>query len=253
MTAPVIPQTLPLAAYHEHAAEIDAAIARVLASGRYLLGPETEAFEAEFADWASARECISAASGTEALHLALRACGVGPGDEVITVSHTAVATVSAIDLCGARPVLVDIDAADFNLNPAALAAARTDRTRAVVPVHLYGHPADLAPIRFFCRRHGLRLIEDCSQAHGGEYHRQKIGTFGDAAVFSFYPTKNLGALGDGGAVTTDDPGAGRHAARPAPVRLARATLRQRGRRLERAHGRNPGRRAAGQTSRSQQR
>ena len=200
-----IPQTLPLAAYQEHAADIDAAIARVLASGRYLLGPETEAFESEFAAWAGARECVSAASGTEALHLALRACDVGPGDEVITVSHTAVATVSAIDLCGARPVLVDIDPASFNLDPAALEAVRTARTRAVVPVHLYGQAADLAPIADFCRRHGLRLIEDCSQAHGALYHGHKAGTFGDAAVFSFYPTKNLGALGDGGAVTTSDP------------------------------------------------
>lgn len=205
MTTPLIPQTAPLAAYQEHAAAIDAAVARVLASGRYLLGPETEAFEAEFAAWAGARECVSAASGTEALHLALRACGVGPGDEVITVSHTAVATVSAVDLCGARPVLVDIEPAGFNLDPAKLGSARTGRTRAVVPVHLYGHPADLAPIRDFCRRHGLRLVEDCSQAHGAEYHGKKVGTFGDAAVFSFYPTKNLGALGDGGAVTTNDP------------------------------------------------
>ncbi len=202
---PPVPQANPLASYQENAAEIDAAIARVLAGGRYLLGPETEAFEEEFAAWAGARECVSAGSGTEALHLALRACGIGEGDEVITVSHTAVATVSAIELCGARPVLVDIGADDFNLDPARLEGARTERTRAVVPVHLYGQAADLTPVVDFCRRYGLRLVEDCSQAHGALYDGRKVGTFGDAAAFSFYPTKNLGALGDGGAATTNDP------------------------------------------------
>ena len=205
MNLPTIPQANPLAAYQENAAAIDAAIARVLASGRYLLGPETEAFEAEFAAWAGVRECVSAGSGTEALHLALRACGVGPGDEVITVSHTAVATVSAVELCGARPVLVDIEAGSFNLDPARLDGARTERTRAVVPVHLYGQAANLAPVVEFCGRHGLRLVEDCSQAHGALYEGRMVGTFGDAAAFSFYPTKNLGALGDGGAATTNDP------------------------------------------------
>ena len=200
-----IPQANPLASYQENAAEIDAAIARVLASGRYLLGPETEAFEAEYAAWAGVQECVSAGSGTEALHLALRACGVGAGDEVITVSHTAVATVSAVELCGARPVLVDIGADDFNLDPTRLEGALTERTRAVVPVHLYGQAADLAPVVAFCRKHGLRLVEDCSQAHGARYDEQMVGTFGDAAAFSFYPTKNLGALGDGGAATTNNP------------------------------------------------
>ncbi len=203
-----IPQANPLASYQENAAAIDAAIARVLAGGRYLLGPETEAFEAEFAAWAGARECVSAGSGTEALHLALRACGVGPGDEVITVSHTAVATVSAVELCGARPVLVDIEPGSMNMDPARLDGARTARTRAVVPVHLYGQAADLAPVVEFCRRHGLRLVEDCTQAHGALYEGKAVGTFGDAAAFSFYPTKNLGALGDGGAATTGDPALG---------------------------------------------
>ncbi len=200
-----IPQTSPLSGYHARRAEIDAAVARVLASGRYLLGPETEAFEREFAAWVGVREGVSAGSGTEALHLALRAVGVGAGDEVITVSHTAVATVSAIELCGARPVLVDVGAADFNLDPAGLDAALSPRTRAVVPVHLYGQAADLAPVGEFCRRHGLRLVEDCSQAHGATYRGRRVGTFGDAAAFSFYPTKNLGALGDGGAAVTNDP------------------------------------------------
>lgn len=204
-TAVPIPQTSPLAGYHARRAEIDDAVARVLASGRYLLGPETEAFEREFAAWVGVRECVSAGSGTEALHLALRAVGVGTGDEVITVSHTAVATVSAIELCGARPVLVDIGADDFNLDPTGLAAALSPRTRAVVPVHLYGQAADLAPVGEFCREHALRLVEDCSQAHGATYRGQRVGTFGDAAAFSFYPTKNLGALGDGGAAVTNDP------------------------------------------------
>ena len=199
-----IPQTSPLAGYRARRAEIDAAVARVMASGRYLLGPETEAFEAEFATWVGVRECVTAGSGTEALHLALRAVGVGEGDEVITVSHTAVATVSAIELCGARPVLVDVRAEDFNLDPAGLEAALSPRTRAVVPVHLYGQAADLAPIVAFCTRHGLRLVEDCSQAHGATYGGRQVGNFGDAATFSFYPTKNLGALGDGGAVVTND-------------------------------------------------
>ena len=207
MTAifPPVPQTSPAASYKAQAAEIDAAIARVLGGGRYLLGPETEAFEQEWADYVGTAHAVTAASGTDALHLALRACGVRPGDEVITVSHTAVATVSAIDLSGAQPVLVDIDPATHNLQTAALEAARTEKTRAVVLVHLYGSPADVQTVAAFCRRHGLRLIEDCAQAHGAHVHGRRVGSFGDAAAFSFYPTKNLGALGDGGAVVTNDP------------------------------------------------
>ena len=207
MTAfsPPILQTSPGAAYAAQAGEIDAAIARVLRGGRYLLGPETEAFEQEWAAFVGTAHAVTAASGTDALHLALRACGIGPGDEVLTVSHTAVATVAAIDLCGARPVLLDIDPATHNLQPAALAAARTERTRAVVLVHLYGAPADVGAVAEFCRAHGLRLIEDCAQAHGARVHGRRVGSFGDAAAFSFYPTKNLGALGDGGAVVTHDP------------------------------------------------
>lgn len=229
-TAPPIPQTSPLAGYHARRAEIDEAVARVLASGRYLLGPETEAFEREFAAWVGVADCVSAGSGTEALHLALRAVGVGAGDEVITVSHTAVATVSAIELCGARAVLVDIEAEGFNLDPAGLEAARSPRTRAVVPVHLYGQAADLAPVGGFCRRHGLRLVEDCSQAHGATYRGRRVGTFGDAATFSFYPTKNLGALGDGGAAVTSDPA----------VAETLRSLRQYGWRRERYVSEEPG-------------
>jgi dTDP-4-amino-4,6-dideoxygalactose transaminase len=200
----VIPQTSPLASYQAKAEEIDAAVAKVLHSGHYLLGPETEAFEKEFAAYVGAAHGIGAGSGTEALHLALSACGIGPGDEVITVSHTAVATVAAIDLCGAKPVLVDIDPRNFNLEPARLEAACTDHTRAVVRVHLYGQAADLDPVLAFCREHGLRLIEDCAQAHGALYGGRRVGSFGDAAAFSFYPTKNLGAIGDGGMAVTSD-------------------------------------------------
>ena len=200
-----IPQTDPNAGYEAQAAEIDAAVARVLRGGRYLLGPETEAFESEWARYVGVAHAVTAASGTDALHLALRACGIGPGDEVITVAHTAVATVAAIDLCGATPVLVDIEPGGFNLDPAALDGARTARTRAVVLVHLYGQPADLGTVADFCRLHHLRLIEDCAQAHGALYEGRRVGSFGDAAAFSFYPTKNLGAIGDGGAAVTNDP------------------------------------------------
>lgn len=200
-----IPQTDPHAGYDAQAGEIDAAVSRVLHGGRYLLGPETEAFESEWARYVGASHAVTAASGTDALHLALRACGIGTGDEVITVSHTAVATVAAIDLCGATPALVDIAAGGFNLDPAKLEAARTERTRAVVLVHLYGQPADLRAVTAFCEAHDLRLIEDCAQSHGARYDGQRVGTFGAASAFSFYPTKNLGAIGDGGAVVTNDP------------------------------------------------
>ena len=201
----MIPQTDPRAAYQAQAAEIDAAVSRVLRGGRYLLGPETEAFETEWAQYVGVAHAVTAASGTDALHLALRACGIGGGDEIITVSHTAVATVAAVDLCGATPVVVDIAAGEFNLDPGKLEAARTERTRAVVLVHLYGQPADVGAVTAFCGEHALRLIEDCAQAHGASYGGRQVGSFGDAAAFSFYPTKNLGALGDGGAATTNDP------------------------------------------------
>jgi dTDP-4-amino-4,6-dideoxygalactose transaminase len=199
-------QTSPLAGYLARQGEIDAAIAGVLRGGRFLLGPETAAFEAEFAAYTGVPHCVGASSGTEALHLALAACGIGRGDEVITVSHTAVATVAAIDLCGAQPVLVDIERESFALNPALLPGALTARTRSVVLVHLYGRPAPVAEVSAFCRAHGLRLIEDCAQAHGARIGAARVGSFGDVSAFSFYPTKNLGALGDGGAVLTRDAG-----------------------------------------------
>ena len=194
----------PHAQYKAHKTEIDAAIHRVLDQGWYILGEETRAFESEFAAYIGVAHSIGVGSGTEALHVALAACGIGPGDEVITVSHTAVATVAAIELTGATPVLVDIEPDYFTLDPDKLEAAISPRTKAIIPVHLYGQPADLRPIMEIARRHSLRLIEDCAQAHGALYGGQRVGSWGDIACFSFYPTKNLGALGDGGMVVTND-------------------------------------------------
>ena len=184
--------------------EIDAAVAGVLARGWYVLGPEVEAFEAEFAAYCGAKHAVGVGSGTEALHLALWACDLRPGDEVVTVAHTAVPTINAISLTGARPLFVDVDLATRTMDPAAAARAITPRTRALLPVHLYGHPADMAPLQELARRHGLWLIEDAAQAHGAEYGGTRAGRLGHLAAFSFYPTKNLGAYGDGGMVVTDD-------------------------------------------------
>jgi len=181
-----------------------AAATRVLQSGWFILGPEVEAFEREFASWHGVDHAVGVANGTDAIELALRAAGIGPGDEVITVAHTAVATVCAVERAGARPVLVDIDPRTFTMDPAAAASAITSRTRAIIPVHLYGHPADMNALLAIKQKHGLFLLEDCAQAHGAESQGRRVGTMGDAASFSFYPTKNLGALGDGGAVITRD-------------------------------------------------
>jgi dTDP-3-amino-3,4,6-trideoxy-alpha-D-glucose transaminase len=185
--------------------EIDSAVARVLASGQFILGSEVTAFEREFAEFCSVDHAVGVDSGTSAVQLALLACGVGTGDEVITVSHTAVATVAAIELTGAKPVLVDIDPSSYTLDPAMLETALTSRTRAVIPVHLYGCSADMNPILAFAREHQLFIIEDCAQAHGARYHSKTVGGWGNLSAFSFYPTKNLGAYGDGGAVLTNDP------------------------------------------------
>ncbi|MBX3010901.1 MAG: DegT/DnrJ/EryC1/StrS family aminotransferase [Caldilineaceae bacterium] len=216
MASQPIPVIDLYAQYNALKPALDEAAARVLASGWYILGKEVAAFEAEFAtyletgDWRleAGQEklaCITVNSGTDALQLALRACAVGPGDEVITVSHTAVATVAAIRLTGATPVLVDIDAETYTMTAEAVAAALTPRTKAIIPVHLYGHPAPLAAILALGRAHHIPVIEDCAQAHGARYQGRKVGTWGDLACFSFYPTKNLGALGDGGAVVGRDP------------------------------------------------
>ncbi len=197
--------SLPKAQYEAHRAEIEAAIARVLDSGWYILGEEVAAFENEFAAYLGADEVVAAANGTEALFLALKAAGIGAGDEVITVSHTAVATVAAIEMAGAAPVLVDVEPDFYTLDPTAIEAAVSPRTKAIVPVHLYGQPADMDAILDVAQRHGLRVVEDCAQAAGALYKGRRVGTLGDFGCFSFYPTKNLGALGDGGAIATRDP------------------------------------------------
>jgi dTDP-4-amino-4,6-dideoxygalactose transaminase len=196
----------PRAQYQAHKQEIDAALAAVLERGWYVLGQEVSTFEKEFAAYVGTRFAIGVGSGTDAIHLALRACGIGPGDEVITVAHTAVATVAAIELCGAVPVLVDIEPDHYTLDPGKVERAVTARTRAILPVHLYGQPADLAPLLGLARLHSLRVIEDCAQAHGARYGKVRVGSLGDLGCFSFYPTKNLGALGDGGMVVTSDAG-----------------------------------------------
>ncbi|MBX3415091.1 MAG: DegT/DnrJ/EryC1/StrS family aminotransferase [Pirellulales bacterium] len=189
---------------HDLAAELRAAAERVLASGWYVLGPEVEAFEAELARWLGATHAVGVANGTDALELALRGAGVVPGDEVITVAHTAVATVTAIERAGAKPVLVDVEPETLTMCPRAAEAAVGPHTRAIVPVHLYGHPADLTALEGIARRHGLLLIEDGAQAIGATDAERMVGTWGNAAAFSFYPTKNLGACGDAGAVVTND-------------------------------------------------
>ena len=185
-----------------HRAELDAAYARVMDSGRFILGPEVEAFEREFARYVGAAHAVGVASGTDALHLALRAVGVGTGDEVVTVAHTAIATVAAIEMAGAVPVFVDVDPVHFTLDPARVEAALSARTRAIVPVHLYGQPADMQPLLELSRSRGIPIVEDCAQSHGARWRGTATGALGAAGCFSFYPTKNLGALGDGGMVVT---------------------------------------------------
>ncbi len=185
-------------------AEMQAALTRVLASRRYLLGPELEAFEHEFAGYCGARHCVGVASGLSAIELALRAAGVGPGDEVIVPAYTWVATWLGVTRAGALPVGVDVLEGTYNIDPQAIAPAITSRTAAIVPVHLRGEPAEMKAIRELAEANGLLVVEDAAQAHGARYGGARIGSLGDAAAFSFYPSKNLGALGDGGAVVTDD-------------------------------------------------
>ena len=200
-----IPAANPAAQYLSHQAEINAAIAAVLDGNRYILGPQTQAFEQEFAAYLGVAHAVGVGSGTEALHLALRACHIGAGDEVITVSHTAVATVSAIELAGAAPVLVDIDPVTYTIDPRLIERSITSRTKAIIPVHLYGSAAHLQPMIDLARKYNLKLVEDCAQAHGARYADRVVGSYGDVSCFSFYPTKNLGAIGDGGLVATNDP------------------------------------------------
>lgn len=192
------------AAYRELKPEIDAAVSRVLNSGWYVLGPEVEAFEAEWATFCEAGHAVGVANGLDALTLALRALDIGSGDEVIVPSNTYIATWLAVSGVGATPVPVEPNPATHNIDPARIEAAITPRTRALLPVHLYGQPADLDPILDIAHRHGLRVIEDAAQAHGARYKGRRIGAHGDIVCWSFYPGKNLGALGDAGAVTTND-------------------------------------------------
>lgn len=193
------------AQYRQIKPEIDAAMARAVESTHFVLGPDVAAFEKRFAEYTRVAHCRAVSSGTSALHLALLACGIGPGDEVITVSLTFVATTAAILYTRAQPVFVDVDPVTWTMNPASIEAAITSRTKAIVPVHLHGLTADMDPIMSIARRHGLLVIEDAAQAHGAEYKGRRAGSIGDMGCFSFYPGKNLGAFGEGGAVVTDRP------------------------------------------------
>jgi dTDP-4-amino-4,6-dideoxygalactose transaminase len=204
----MIPQTSPGANYRAHQTEIDAAVARVMHSGIYILGKEVAAFETEFSSFLGARHGIGVGSGTDALHIALRACGVGAGDRVATTSLTASATAAAIELAGATPMFIDVDPRTGLLDPErleqAIKGAGSQRLKAIVPVHLYGYPADMESIMALADRYELMVIEDCAQSHGASIGLRKTGAWGHMAAFSFYPTKNLGGIGDGGAIITND-------------------------------------------------
>ena len=193
------------AQYKQIKPEIDIAVARVIDSGQFVLGPEVAAFEERFADYCGVSHCTALNSGTSALHLALLAAGVGRGDEVITVAMTFVATTAAILYCGAKPVFVDVKSDTWTMNPALIEAAITPRTKAILPVHLHGLMADMDPIMDIARRHGLVVIEDAAQSHGAEYKGRRAGSIGDVGCFSFYPGKNLGAYGEGGAAVSNNP------------------------------------------------
>ena len=197
-------QANPVSQYLAHQQEIDEALHRVLRGGRYILGEEVESFERQIASFLGVRNAVGVGSGTAALEIALKACGIGSRDEVITSAHTAVATVVAIELVGAKPILVDVEPDTLLIDASKIERAISPLTKAIVPVHLYGQPADLGPVRSIARKHGLRIIEDCAQAIGATYDGKCVGTWGDLGIFSFYPTKNLGAIGDGGMVVTDD-------------------------------------------------
>ena len=194
----------PKAQYLAHKKEIEEAVSRVLESGWYILGEEVKTFEEEFSSFIGTSFGIGTVSGTEALHTALAACGIGPGDEVITVSFTAAATAAAIELTGASPIFVDIEPDFYTIDPIKIEPAITSKTKAIVPVHIYGQPADMDPVLEVAKAHGLLVIEDCAQAHGALYKGKRVGSIGDMGCFSFYPTKNLGAIGDGGMITTDN-------------------------------------------------
>ena len=192
------------APYLELKQELDEAIARVVSSGLFIGGGEVDQFEEDYATYCGANHAIGVANGLDALHLALRSLDVGPGDEVIVPSNTYIATWLAVSQCGATPVPVEPDLRTFNIDSTLIEAAITKRTKVILPVHLYGQPADLDPIMAIARKHGLRVLEDGAQAHGASYKGNRVGAHGDAVAWSFYPGKNLGAMGDGGAVTTND-------------------------------------------------
>ncbi len=192
------------AAYRELKPEIDAAVARVLDSGWYIGGEEVESFEVEWAAYCEAYHAVGVGNGLDALHLALKALGVGPGDEVIVPSNTYIATWLAVSHCGATPVPVEPDELTYNINPTLIEDAITPRTKVILPVHLYGQPADLDPILTIAKKYSLRVVEDAAQAHGARYKDKRIGAHGDIVAWSFYPGKNLGAMGDAGAITTND-------------------------------------------------
>ncbi len=192
------------ATYQELRGELDAAVARVLNSGWYLLGDEITQFEREFADYVGVKHCIGMGNGLDALQIGLRALGIEPGDEVIVPSNTYIATWLAVTYAGGRPVPVEPDPQTYNLDPTLVEAAITPRTKAILPVHLYGQPADMGPLLAIARDRGLAVLEDAAQAHGARYHERQVGALGHASAWSFYPGKNLGAFGDGGALTTDD-------------------------------------------------
>ncbi|MEJ7708842.1 MAG: DegT/DnrJ/EryC1/StrS family aminotransferase [Pyrinomonadaceae bacterium] len=191
--------------YHQIKDEIDGAINRVLSRSTFILGPEVEAFESEFAAYVGARFCVGVNSGTAAIHLAVMACGLGAGDEVIVPSHTFFASAEGVSTAGATPVFVDVDARSYTLDVSQIEAAITTRTRAIMPIHLYGQAADLDPIFEIAERHNLQVIEDAAQAHGTKYKGRRVGALARAGCFSFYPGKNLGAYGEGGAIVTNDP------------------------------------------------
>ena len=201
-----VPLTDLKAQYGSIRHEIDDAIQKVLLDGRFILGPEVEAFEERMAAYCGTKFAVGVASGTDALHLALLACGIGPGDEVITTPFTFIATAESIARCGAVPVFVDIDPLTCNIDAAKIEARLTSRTRAILPVHLYGHPAALGPILEIARDRTLKIIEDCAQALGADYMGREVGSLGDVGCLSFFPAKNLGAYGDGGMVVTSDAG-----------------------------------------------
>lgn len=192
--------------YEEEREELDDALLRVAAGGSYILGPEVKAFEKEFAGFTGASHAVGVGSGTEALYLAVRALGIGPGDEVITTAFTFIATADAVALAGATPVFADIDPVTYNLDPRSVLDRMTERTKAVIAVHLYGLPADMDALKELCEPRGIALVEDCAQAHGAKHNGRRVGSMGNVSTFSFFPTKPLGGLGDGGMVLTSDDG-----------------------------------------------